>query len=103
MSVFVSIGRNIGTTDVAMRLEQWQRFVADTERAVLEHCGPIASVCEGKGYYEGKAEHCAIVVSEGALYHDKREAFVARLKDLCSTYHQVCVAVTVGNPIFVTL
>lgn len=100
MSVYVSIGRNIGGTP--MPLERWRRFMDDTEAAVLRYAGPIVSVTEGKGYYEGNAEHCAVFVgaSDKPVLHNLA-LLKLRLRELCHTYEQECIAITLGHPLFV--
>lgn len=96
MSVYVSFGRNIKGSP--MPLQRWCDFIDSVIAVVMVQAGPIVSVTEGTGWYDGVSEKCAIVVGEGtALKLMLRDS----LASLAKTYEQDCIAVTFAEPSFI--
>ena len=96
MSVYVSIGRNIGSEQ--MSAEAWRDFRRDVVDAVEAYAAPLVSETDGVGWWEGKSEATAVIVGAGE-YLD-HGPLAARLEVLRKRYGQEAIAVAVAEPIF---
>jgi hypothetical protein len=95
VSTYVSIGRNVNGEPMA--IDRWHAFVAETTTAVERLAGPVVSITEGTGFYEGEREHTAVIV--GAA--DETFGLVDALEALTAAYEQDTIAVTWGKATFV--
>lgn len=94
-SSYVSIGRNIGGEP--MSEDRWAAFKAETVEAVERHAGPVVTVAEGVGMYEGTREGTLVVV--GASYGG--HALEVELGRLAARYEQDAIAHAFATPDFV--
>lgn len=103
MSIYVSIGRNLGAVagpaqGTPLSTDDWQTFRDLTRLALARHAGPILSTADGLGFWEGRSEDTYILVGAGdTVTHELAEA----LRVLAYRYRQDAIAVTVGAPTFV--
>jgi hypothetical protein len=100
MSVYVSIGRNVGPAPMSQK--SWDEFIARVYIAVSSFCGPVVSVTKGDGSYDGSREESATVIGSGDPNKYNRECLEMALGHLCREYRQDCIALTVATPFFVT-
>lgn len=99
MSVYVSIGRNVGK--VPMSDAHWEDFIARVFIAVTSFAGPVVSVTQGDGSYVGSKEATAIVVGEGTPSKYDTDCLKLVLKHLSREYLQDCIALTIANVEFI--
>lgn len=97
MSTYVSIGRNIGGEP--MGEDRWASFKAETVDAVERHAGPVVTVAEGTGRYEGQVETTFVVVGAGT--GERRTPLEFELQALAWAYEQDAIAVSEAEPVFV--
>ena len=99
MSAYISIGRNIGMTP--MPQARWEDFISRVAEAAISFAGPLVSLTTGYGLYNGEREECAIIVTGSSLVRVSN-ALVVSLKALAREFEQDSIALTVGNPEFIT-
>lgn len=90
VTVYVSIGRNIGETP--MPDDRWAAFQDDVWDALID-LGTVFTLAEGDGIYDGRVERSAVAVAE------VDEADLPYLRDrlavLAGRYQQECIALAV--------
>ena len=113
MSVYVTIGRNVG--DEPMSDDQWEAFRLSTYQVVENLAGDVVTSAEGIGRYEGQTEATYVVVADGSRIADTADLgrvgdgwWEARTRDLYAAlgalgaqYGQESIAVTIAEPEFV--
>lgn len=99
MSVYVSIGRNVGKVPMSDAL--WEDFIARVFIAVSSFAGPVVSVTQGDGSYVGASETTAIVVGGGTPNKYDTDCLKLALKHLSRDYLQECIALTIASVEFI--
>jgi len=103
MSVYVSIGRNIGSEP--MSAERWRDFRESTDATVRTLAGPLASATDGIGWWDDQPEETHLVVGAAEYYDLKRNTALAdlysRLTQLARQFGQASIVLAVTEPTFV--
>lgn len=99
MSTYVSIGRNVNGKP--MTEDKWRNFRMRLHWTVEKFTGPIVSVCNGTGTYQGVSEDTYIVVGMQNPSEADKEALTAALTYLSFKYDQESIALTIAEPHFI--
>ena len=113
MSVYVTIGRNVGGEP--MNDDQWEAFRLSTYQVVEQLAGDVVTSAEGIGRWDGETEAAYVIVADGSRIADTTGLgrvgdgwWEARTRDLYAAlgalgaqYGQESIAVTIAEPEFV--
>lgn len=99
MATYASIGRNVNNEP--MSSDRWRMFKARLRWTMESFTGPLVSVCEGVGFYNGKVEDTFIVVGALDPSVEAKEALTAAIAYLSFSFDQECIALVCGTPQFI--
>lgn len=106
VSVYVSIGRNVGD-DGPMDDAEWSAFRSDVVDILTGAGYRTVSACEGFGEYAGAREACAVIVADdnGWIAAPSGAVILASVRDALAwtahRYGQDAIALTIGAPEFI--